>query len=253
MTKLYEILAVVGDLQTVSKKVGEETTGTFNKKNELFIGTVTETKHFSEADSVLDTTEEKTLVTTVFEKLKYQVRANVRALDAYFQKECANQKAKADIDVDGVIIAKDVPATALLGLETKLAELRAVYLAIPTLAPGPEWEIDSEQRPGVYKSRHPETRFRTRKTMRAFELSKATEHHPAQVQAITEDTAIAKITVQTWSGMISSGQKSQLLDRIDGLIRAVKKARQRANAEIVDPTRKIGDALFEHIHAGIVV
>lgn len=251
MAKLHEILAVVGDLTTTAKKVNDEAIGTFGKKAELFIGSVAEVTHFSDEDRVLDTTEHKEIVATVFEKLKYLVRANVRALDAYLQKEATNQKANADIEIDGKVIAQNVPATVLLGLETKLADLRAVYMAIPTLAPGPEWALDPAQRHGVYRSAHPDVRFRTKKTMRAFQLSPATQHHPAQVQAITEDAPIAKISVQTWSGMITSAQKSDLLDRIDQLVRAVKRARQRANMEPVDQ-RKIGDALLDHIHAGIV-
>jgi hypothetical protein len=245
-------LAVIADLTTTAKKINDEAIGTFGKKSELFIGSVTEVSHFSEEDKILDTTEQKEIVTTVFEKLKYLVRANVRALDAYLQKESTNQKAQGDIVVGETTIATNVPATVLLGLETKLAELRTVYANIPTLAPGPDWKLDPAQRTGVYKSEHPDVRFRTRKTMRAVQLSPATQHHPAQVQAINEDSAIAKISVQTWSGMITSAQKSDLLDRIDGLIRAVKRARQRANAETVDTTRKIGEALINHIHAGIV-
>lgn len=251
--KQHELLAYCGDVVTEKKKINDEAKAMLEKKNDLLMATVTELVHFSDDDRVLDTVEQKAMTTTVFEKLKYIVRANVRALDAVLQKEVTNTKALADIEVDGTTIAKEIPATVLLGLETTLAELRSVYMAIPTLAPGPEWEIDPSQRPGVYKSKHPDTRFRTRKTMRAFELSKATEHHPAQVQAITEDTAIAKITVQTWSGMITSAQKSELLGRIDSLIRAVKRARQRANMEPVDTSRKFGEAIFKHIHDGIVV
>ena len=37
----------------------------------------------------------------------------------------------------------------------------------------------------------------------------------------------------TWSGMISSAQKSAILGRMDKLIRATKKARQRANTQEV--------------------
>lgn len=252
MTRLHEILAVCGDLITTAKKVNDEGVATFSKKPELFLGSVTEVVHRSEEDRGLDTTEQKAIVTTVFEKLKYLMRANVRALDAVFQKEIGNTKAHADIVIDDAVIAKDVPATVLLGLEAKLAELRAVYAAIPTLAPGPTWVLDAAERVGVYKSKYPDTRFRTKKTMRAFELSPATQYHPAQVQAITEDTPIAQITVQTWSGMISSAQKSDLLERIDRLVRAVKRARQRANMQEIEQ-RKIGEALITYVHAGIVV
>jgi hypothetical protein len=252
MTKLHETIAVLAGLNTTSNKVTDEAIATFSKKPELFLGSIVESQHFAEDDRKLDTAEHKEVVTTVAEKLLYIIGPVSRALDVNLQRDVGNTTAKADITIGETVLVKDVPATTLLSLETKLVELKAVYLAIPTLAPGPEWEIDTQQRAGVYKSKHPDTRFRTRKTMRAFELSPATAHHPAQVQAIPDDTPIAKIVVQSWSGMISSAQKSELLDRVDQLLRAVKRARQRANTVPVDTGRKIGAALFQFVHDGII-
>ena len=253
MPKLHEVLAVESGLQTAAKKINEETIKTFGKKDEHFVETVTQLRHFAEEDSKLDVDEAKAMVTTVFDKLLYTVKPNVRALDAYMQKEATNQLAKADIEIDGKVISAGVPATVLLGLETKLTELRAVYEAIPTLAPGPTWEIDRDKRKegGVYRSMSPDVTFRTRKTVKPIVMAPATEHHPAQVQAISEDVPIAKITKQHWSGMITSGQKSDLLERLDQLLRAVKRARQRANATDV-VKGSIGKELFDFIHAGIV-
>lgn len=253
MPKLHEVLAVESGLQTAAKKINEETIKTFGKKDEHFVETVTQLRHFDAEDSKLDVDDAKAMVTTVFDKLLHTVPPNVRALDAYIQKEATNQLAKADIVIDDKIIAAEVPATVLLGLETKLTELRAVYEAIPTLAPGPTWQIDSDKRKkgGVYRSMQPDVTFRTRKTIKPIIMAPATEHHPAQVQAVSEDVPVAKITKQHWSGMITSGQKSDLLERLDQLLRAVKKARQRANATPV-VKRSIGKELFDFIHAGIV-
>jgi hypothetical protein len=209
-------------------------------------------KHFDENDAKLDAVEVKEMQTTVFEKLEYLVRPNVRHLDTYLRKESGNQHAVADIVVDDVTIASGVPGNVLLGLETKLAELRTVYEAAPTLPPGPVWEADTSTKAfGVHRSRFPELRSRTRKTIRAVELSPATPQHPAQVQAVPEDVPIARITQETWSGMLSSLEKSLLLERIDKLIRACKRGRQRANG-VDAPEKKIGDALFAFIHKDIV-
>lgn len=253
MPKLHEVLAVESGLQTAAKKINEETTKTFGKKDEHFVETVRQVSHFAEEDVKLDTSETKAMVTTVFDKLLYGVQANVRAIDAYLQKEATNQLAKADIVIDDKTIASDVPATVLLGLETKLVDLRAVYEAIPTLAPGPTWKLDTSKRKegGVYRSTLPDVTFRTKKTVKPVIMAPATEHHPAQVQAITEDVPVAKITTQHWSAMISPAEKSDLLERIDMLLRAVKKARQRANATTV-VKRTIGKELFAFVHAGIV-
>lgn len=253
MAKLHEILAVESGLQSAAKKINEETIKTFGKKDEHFVETVRTVAHFAEEDTKLDTTETKTMVTTVFDKLIYNTGPNVKALDAYFQKEATNQKATADLVVDDHPLATGVPATVLLGLETKLAELRTVYEAIPTLAPGPTWvpDMDRRKQGGAYRSEHPDVTFRTKKTIRPLVMSPATEHHPAQIQAVPEDIPIAKITTQHWSGMITSAQKSDLLGRIDKLLRATKRARQRANSTEAEKG-SIGKKLFDFIHAGIV-
>lgn len=256
MAKLHEILAVEKGLQTVAKQTNQETIKTFNAKDAHFVGTVREIRHFDETDSKLNTDEFKDMVDTVFGKLVYNAGPNIKAWDAYFQKEATNQKAAADIVIDDggapVVLGAGVPATVLLGLETKLAELKAVYDAIPTLAPGPTWVVDTNRRAtGVYRSEHADVTFRTRKTVKPIIMAPATQQHPAQVQAIQEDLPVATITTQHWSGMITTAQKSELLGRIDRLLRAVKQARQRANAtEAVKGA--IGKVLFNFIHDGIV-
>ncbi len=253
MPKLHEVLAVESGLQTTAKKINEETVRTFEKKDEHFVETTREVTHFAEDDHKLDTTETKSMVTTVFDKLLYAAGPNIRALDAYLQKEATNQKASADIMVGDQTLAENVPATVLLGLETKLAELRAVYEHIPTLAPGPTWVADRARRAagGVWRADKPDVTFRTKKTVRPIVMSPATEHHPAQVQAISEDVPVARITTQHWSGMITSAEKSDLLGRIDRLLRAVKRARQRANNTEVEK-RNIGKVLFDFIHRDLV-
>ena len=253
MAKLHEVLAVESGLQTAAKKINEETVRTFGKKDEHFVETVKTISHFAEEDQKLNTDESKSMVTTVFDKLLYTAGPNIKAFDAYLQKEATNQKAVADLVVGETTLATAVPATVLLGLETKLAELRVVYENIPTLAPGPTWVVDTDKRKegGVYKSAQPDVTFRTRKTVKPIIMAPATEQHPAQVQAIQEDVPVAKITTQHWSGMITSAQKSDLLGRIDALLRAVKRARQRANMTDVE-NRKIGKVLFDWLHSGII-
>jgi hypothetical protein len=253
MAKLHEIIAVEGGLQTTARKINEETIKTFGRRDEHFVGHTKETKHFADDDAKLDTSESKEMVTTVMDRLLYGTAANVRAMDAYMQKEATNQTAHADLVVDGVMLATQVPAIVLLGLETRITELRAVYEAIPTLAPGPTWELDTDRRKagGVYRSANPDSTFRTRKTVRPIIMAPATDKHPAQVQAITEDVPVARIVTHHWSGMMTSAQKSDLLGRIDKLLRGLKRARQRANdATLVD--RKIGGDIFAYLHGGIV-
>jgi hypothetical protein len=174
---------------------------------------------------------------------------NAHFIDIYLRKEEANQRAKADVMIGDEVLAKDVPATVLLGLETKLAALRAVYEAIPTLMPGPTWVRDTDAKlPGVWRSVHPDQRVKTRKTIEPVVLVAATREHPAQVEKVSVDKPIGKITIQTLSGMTTSAAKSETLGRLDRLIGAVKKARQRANGVEVNKALRIGDALMGYVN-----
>src|SRR5208282_1365892 len=105
MAKLHEVLAVESGLQTAAKKINEETIKTFARKDEHFVETTRIVNHFAEEDQKLDTVENKAMVTTVFDKLLYNANPNIRAFDAYLQKESTNQKASADIVVGDVILA----------------------------------------------------------------------------------------------------------------------------------------------------
>lgn len=251
MAKLHEVLAVEQGLQATAAKINQESITTFGKRDEHFVATARETTHFADEDEKLNTTEQKDMVTTVAQRLLYGMQPNIRALNAYLQRESANQLAKGDVVVDQVTIAKDVPTTVLLGLETKLADLRKVYEAIPTLQPGPTWVPDPDKGVGVYRSAHPAVTFRSKKTVKPVQLSPATEHHPAQVQAISEDIPVAKVTTHSWSGMMSSHDKAGLLERLDKLLRAVKRARMRANNTEV-PKVAIGQDFFNFIHGSAV-
>lgn len=249
--RLHEVLAVEQSLAATARKINGETIKTFGSKNEHFMAMHTAVKHFAAEDAHLNVEDGKEMPTTVFEKLTYNARSNVKAWDAYMQKSATNQTARADIMIDGTIIAEDVPAEALLGMEQKIADLRAVYEAIPTLAPGPDWQPDPSQKPGVYRAARIDTTFRTRKVTKPVVLVPATEHHPAQVDKVVEDVPIASLERSTWSSMLTPAEKSDLLERIDALLRATKEARNRANsAEVVKCS--IGKAVFSYIHGSIV-
>ncbi len=245
--QLHEVLAVEAGLQTTAKKINEETVRTFEKKDEHFVEFTRQVRYFNEADASLNTDETKVMATTVAEKLAYIVHANARAWDAYLQKGVANRGAVADLSVDGTLIAKDVPGTVLLGMETKLAEFRAVLEHIPTLQPGIDWQEDDTRKGGVYVSGSPQTTFRTKNMMKPVELSPSTKEHPAQVKAIEEAVPVAKIITTIRSGMLTPAAKSDLLERLDKLLREVKRARQRANTAEV-PDAHFGREIFGYLY-----
>lgn len=247
MAKLHEILAVEGDLDAKAKAVMDAAVTNFTSHPDNFVEQSRSLAMFDDDRANENTDELKALVETVGDLLA-SVRFHAgKFFDTFACKEATNQTARADVVVDGETLLEAIPATVLLGLESKLKAVRAVYAAIPVLQTGVKWELDADRGAGIYRVVDPEVRMRTEKAIQHKILVEATKEHPAQVEKWTQDIPVGRITVSTWSSMLSQADKSQLLARVDALIRAVKKARQRANtAEVVEIN--VGDALFKFIH-----
>lgn len=249
MSKLHEVLAVEGELAAVFKKILDEAKVSFEKKANLFSGQVAVYTPGNEARAIEAKTEVQEVTETVPRKLAYVAEHVVRYLDCNFQKEAANQHAVADIVLDdGTVLGKQLPATFLLGLETKLKLFRDVLEATPTLPPGIAWVPDAAQKlaPYVFKRTDQPVAIRTEKTIKPIVMSPATDKHPAQVEKVVVDEPIGKTTTTQFSGMISANWKSNLLDRCDIVMRAVKKARQRAN-EVEVPVANVGLEVVDYI------
>lgn len=245
MAVLHELLAVEADLQnTVTALINDGIT-TLSKKPDHFLGHNKST-HFLEASrSGEDTSEDKLVVTTVDEKLDYVFEHVVKYYDALIQKEATNGLAKADLIVNGKVLAKDVPATMLLGLETRLKQIRALCAAAPTLPPAVRWELDPNTGKGIFRS-PPATTFKTEKTVKHKVLVEATKEHKAEIEKWNEDVPVARVDTIQFSGMWTVHYKAEVLDRIEQLMVGVKQSRQRANIVEVDK-RTIGKELIEFI------
>lgn len=248
MAKLHELLAVEGTLGKVSGKLLLESMRTFAKEN-LFGGMHKRITLYADADKHLEEGEEQhiKLATTVDENLDYLINPVSQYLDAVLQKDCTNQIAKADIVINGTVIASNIPATFLLGLETRLTEIRKVYEAIPTLAPGISWVPDSTQRDGVFKAEHDIKAFKTATDMDYKVAYEATEQHPAQIKDVKRTVNIGMYATTKWSGAVTPHEKAARLTRFDQLLQAVKEARQRANCATV-VSSSIGQSLFSFIN-----
>lgn len=243
--QLHELLAVEGDLSNTAKTVLDEAMVTFEKKPDHFRGFVKSMKYFDEARQQENAREEKGMVTTVEDKLTYALGASQKLFDALLQKEEANQRAKADLEVDGQVIASGLPATFLLGMETRLKAVRDMILRVPTLDPALIWSEDAGAGAGVFRS-NAQLSNRTEKQVRFKVLYDATDKHPAQIEKWNEDVPVARIETTHTSGMWTPKRKSDVLGRLDKLIRAVKKARQRANTvEVAD--LHIANAMTKYI------
>lgn len=247
-TKLHEVLAVEGDKEGIAKKIISETDNVFKSKHNLFLGS---TKTLKMDKAGMESTEEAAkeiteIVTTVNERLDYTQEAVAAWLDVVLTKEATNQEARADLVVGSVVIAENVPATFLLGLETKLKSIRNMYNNVPTLAPGVVWEKDEVAGHGIYRTANPEVRAKTAKVPQFKVLYEATKEHPAQIERWNEEVTVGRFTQTVQSAMMPAARKAEILGRLDKLIQATKQARMRANnVEIVDSS--IGGAIFDYI------
>ena len=119
-------------------------------------------------------------------------------------------------------------------METKLGNLRKLYEAIPTLAPGITWDVDEQERAGVFKARNDVISFKTEKDMEFKEASPATKEHPAQIAKMERTHNTGTFTLTKWSGLLTPLDKANRLARLDKMLIAVKQARQRANGVKVE-------------------
>lgn len=249
MTKLHEILAVEKTTQAAAKKLLDESLRTLGKSS-LFKGQTRKLDHFSDDDKIQDTVEVQALTTTVRENLEYLKTPWGKWIDVVHSKDVSNMEAKADLLVDGKTIAKDLPASFLLGLESKLADLRNVFMHIPTLAPAIDWVEDpSAGKKGVYRDSNPTQTIKEVKDKEHRIVAPATDRHIAQVAAVDVNRAVGRYTINSQSGMMSPHEKAEILTRLDALLQGVKKARARANDAKVGKS-DVGEKLFSFILNG---
>ena len=245
-SKLHEVLAVEADLEGKAKVIITETKKVFSEKPALFTG-YHKSYHPLVEGGIQLPEENQSLTTTVDDKLQYLAKSVAAWLDVVAQKEATNQVAKADLVVGELTLAANVPATLLLGLESRLKQVRVVYEGIPTLTMGADWQSDEAKGKNVFSMVHPEETIKTAKVPKSKVLYEATKEHPAQIKEWTEDEAVGRWTKRSWSGMITPARKAVLLERIDVLLRAVKTARQRANNTEVVKTN-VGKVLLDFIN-----
>ena len=140
--------------------------------------------------------------------------------------EAGNREASANIDVNGQVIAENVPVTTLLFLETQLTNLRTCLENIPTLSPDFEWTKDAND--GLFKTGETKT-HRNVKHTRAIVKYPHSEQHPAQTELIEEPKLAGYWNSVQHSGAMQSTRKAVLTSRVEIMLDAVKSARARAN------------------------
>ena len=245
MSKLHELLAVESALENQATKCRGELSDTFAKKRHLFEEKRVTFQPIAEG-APAETEIQSDLQTTVAGELKWIEGIIVKSLNASYQVACANTKAMADIVLeDDTVIASNVPATALLELEKRVVEVKTLVESIPTLDPAKGFQPDEMRGVGIYKAREI-TKPRTRKQKKVYIKYEATKEHPAQTELVDEDQLTGKIHEQEWSGLITPATKAEMINRVEILSRAVRRARSRAN-EVEVTRQQIGEALLRYV------
>jgi len=245
--KLHELLAVDGNLKAQADKLRGDLMATFEKKRHLFEEKLVTFQPLAEGQPAV-TEAQSNLQSTVRGELDWVSKTIVKAIDVSHAINVGNTEAKADVLLeDGTPLLVGVPATTLLELEKRMKEIQELLAAVPTLDPAKSFVKAPDRGEGIYRARE-ESKNRTQKVQRPIVLYPATPEHPAQTQLISEDVIIGKLNVVEHSSLLTPAEKSELLERVEGLMRAVKSARARANAiELANGDNKIGAKLLRYI------
>jgi hypothetical protein len=249
MSKLHQLIAVDATLKGKATATLKDLTHTFKSKAHLFSG---HKKVFYPSADGQETSVESELAvnTNVPKELEWITAMLAPAFDNAFQIALGNSSAKADVMLSGnVTFLSGIPATALLELDKRLTEIQLFVQAIPTLDPAKGFKPADDQGHGIYEART-EKKARTAKQQKALVLYPATPEHPAQTQLISEDVKVGDLVSQEWSGLITVTAKGDMLDRVEELRVAVKRALSKANDTNVDTNSTIGSKVLGYIFKG---
>ena len=244
MGQLHELLAVEGDLKLTANRAAAAMKALFTDGTSRFNGQVKQYHPLEEGGEDFPN-EVVPLDTTVEIELNGFAHFYGQWVDAVFQKENANQEAFATLEFGGDEGFKSdgIPATALLNLEGKLSEIRDVITAIPVIDPLRVWGWDEDDENYVSES---EFRYRTQKIEDFRVIVDATDRHPAHVERVVVDRRVGQWETILQSGTMSKHDKADMLERVNEVLLAVKKARQQANKVEVAPVT-IAEDIFNYI------
>ena len=243
MTKLHEVLAAEKTINAAWNTLLTETEKKFNQDH-FFNGQIKSLKMLEDtpANQALEAAaaENAPVRTSVHDTLDYALGIFVNAEKLQLQKNVTNQTAVADVTFRGRTLFPKLPVDQLLGLEARLAKVRALFVAVPTLDASKNWNWDANQALWVST---PESTVKTEKIMVPVILAPATDKHPAQVKESTKDNTIGMFTLIKRSAAATAVQKANAIQLIDELLTEVKQARMRANEAEVKVDSSMMDEL----------
>lgn len=171
--------------------------------------------------------------------------ALTKLFDVVATKEAANTVAKADLKMGDHVLVADASVPYLLFLEKQLVDLRTLVSKVPLLDPAETWSSDPAN--GGFRTEAVET-TRTRKIPKVLVKYEATDKHPAQTEVYMVDEIVGRWAATKYSGAMSVIRRDVILSRIEGLMDAVKQAREEANGVEVEQ-QKVGSGIFEFLLA----
>jgi hypothetical protein len=235
--KLHEVLAAEDTVVQAAAKMVAETGEKFNKHTEFFTGTTRTLKRLTSTpeDEAMEAASRKgkNLPTTVPATVDYAFGYIGKMLDLKYRKHTTNQKACADIVMDGKVVLASAPVDFLLDLEKMVPQWRELFSRMPTLDPSREW---IPQQKGIWKTKDAQVSSQTEKQTHPVVLSPATDKHPAQVKEASKDVVVGLFTDITFSGAATTQQKADIMALCDRLYIAAKEARMRANSVDASPS-----------------
>jgi len=230
MAKLNQIIALTNGKKANTTTVVTKVYHTLQKAD-LFNGLERKYQALDEEGEKLPS-ESKIIQQTVVNNLKVAEDSLVDLMDIVATQEFGNCLAKADVVVDGTVLAKDVPVSYILFLEKKADEIKSLVSAIPVLSSDVRW-TQSNSDPNVYVTDTVVTN-RTKKVPKAFVKAPATDKHPAQVDVFTEDVIVGNWNKVDMSSAIPLSKRDDMLKKVELFREALKVAREEANSVNVD-------------------
>lgn len=240
--KLHQIIAVIA-AHNARMQSAMTTTHHANQKPALFEGFNAEYRPLEEGGEALPP-ESKVVEMRVKDAIRKIRKALGELFDVTARRDWTNQKATASIVVDGNPVLENVPVTWLMFLEKQLVDIRTWVAKLPTLSTSERWDYDESA--GLYRA-EPLVTHRTKKEQKPIVLYDATKEHPAQTQIITQDVLAGHWTKHKLSAAIPAVEKEALLERVDKLSVAVKKAREKANSITAEDDHGAGDAIMKYL------
>lgn len=242
MLKLNQVIAIEKGVKSRVYGVITEINKVIQKP-ELFNG-FAKTYQRKDEDSEDLPPERKRVQGNTQEALKYMSNSLSEILAVTAQKDWTNCVAKGSVIVNDKTLIADAPVSFLLFMEKQLTDVRTFIGNLPVLDEGESWTRDPND--GLFKTEATAT-HRTKKIAKPIVLYPATPEHPAQTQLIQEDIIVGFWNTTKQSGAMPKTDKNVLLNRVETLIDAIKKAREAANNFDVVESPSVGDTVFGFI------